>query len=153
MQFQKHLPNFLLNPLPHRRHHYANLSAATIAIGLLLYGCGENRISQCNKVVTAANKTKALVNPKETSGFTTLADNIDQIRTEVQAISIKDSQLKDLQIKLLSMYGDVSSSLKAQAKAIEAKDNKAQTKAKQDLETAAGKESDLVDSINTLCAK
>jgi hypothetical protein len=58
-----------------------------------------------------------------------------------------------LRRKLLSMYGDVSSSLKAQAKAVEAKDTNAQTKAKQDLETAAGKESDLVDSINTLCAK
>ncbi len=136
-----------------RSNRYNVLGMTALSMGLLLYGCGENRVVQCNKFVTVANKTKDLVAPKDAAGFTQLADKIDQIRTETQAIAVNDSQLKELQTKLLSMYGDVSSSLKAQAKAVEAKDTNAQTKAKQDLETAAGKESDLVDSINTLCAK
>jgi len=136
-----------------RLNRYNVLGMTALSMGLLLYGCGENRVVQCNKFVTVANKTKELVAPKDAAGFTQLADKIDQIRTETQAIAVKDSQLKELQTKLLSMYGDVSSALKAQAKAVEAKDTNAQTKAKQDLETAAGKESDLVDSINTLCAK
>ncbi|MCA6573579.1 MAG: hypothetical protein IM531_03680 [Pseudanabaena sp. M090S1SP1A06QC] len=136
-----------------RRNRYNVLGMTALSMGLLLYGCGENRVVQCNKFVTVANKTKDLVAPKDAAGFTQLADKIDQIRTETQSIAVNDSQLKELQTKLLSMYGDVSSSLKAQAKAVEAKDTNAQTKAKQDLETAAGKESDLVDSINTLCAK
>jgi septal ring factor EnvC (AmiA/AmiB activator) len=149
MQLQKsssHTPSSRLN-------RYNVLGMTALSMGLLLYGCGENRVTQCNKFVTVANKTKDLVAPKDAASFTQLADKIEQIRTETQAIAVKDSQLKDLQTKLLSMYGDVSSALKAQAKALEAKDTNAQTKAKQDLETAAGKESDLVDSINTLCAK
>ena len=136
-----------------RRNRYNVLGMTALSMGLLLYGCGENRVVQCNTFVTVANKTKDLVAPKDAAGFTQLADKIDQIRTETQAIAVKDSELKELQTKLLSMYGDVSSALKAQAKALESKDPNAQTKAKQDLETAAGKESDLVDSINTLCAK
>jgi hypothetical protein len=136
-----------------RLNRYTVHGIAALSMGLLLYGCGENRVTQCNKFVTVANKTKDLVAPKDAASFTQLADKIEQIRTETQAIAVKDSQLKDLQAKLLSIYGDVSSALKAQAKALEAKDTNAQTKAKQDLETAAGKESDLVDSINTLCAK
>ncbi|MFM7886281.1 MAG: hypothetical protein ACKPCM_06240 [Pseudanabaena sp.] len=149
MQFQKSS----FHTSSSRRNRYNVLSMTALSMGLLLYGCGENRVVQCNKFVTVANKTKDLVAPKDAAGFTQLAGKIDQIRTETQAIAVKDSQLKDLQTKLLSMYGDVSSALKAQAKALEAKDTNAQTKAKQDLETAAGKESDLVDSINTLCAK
>lgn len=149
MQLQKSSPHTLAN----RLNRYIVLGIAALSMGLLLYGCGENRVAQCNKFVTVANKTKDLVAPKDVAGFMQLADKIDQIRTEAQAIAVKDSQLKDLQTKLLSMYGDVSAALKTQAKAVEAKDTNAQTKAKQDLETAVGKEGDLVDSINTLCAK
>jgi len=149
MQFQK------LSPIhtAHRSNHYAVLSSITIAIGLLLFGCGESKVSQCNRVVTVANKTKTLVAPKDIAGFVPLAENIDQIRTEVQAISIQESKLKELQVQLLSMYGDVSQALKAQAKATESKDKSASDKAKQELETAAGKENDIVDRLNALCSK
>jgi ribosomal protein L12E/L44/L45/RPP1/RPP2 len=139
--------------LSNRFNRYAVLSATAMTMGLLLYGCGESKVAQCNKIVTVANKTKALATPKDVAGFIPLADNIDQIRVELQAIAVQDSKLKELQTQLLSMYGDVSLALKAQVKATEAKDTNAQTKAKQELETAAGKESDLVDSINALCAK
>jgi hypothetical protein len=149
MQFQKYVPN----SLPNRLNRHAALSATALAFGLLLYGCGENRISQCNKIVTVANKTKALVAPKDTSGFIPLADNIDQIRTELQAIAVQDSKLKELQGQLLGMYGDVSQALKSHAKATEAKDKSAVDKAKQELGTAAGKESDIVDRLNALCTK
>jgi len=139
--------------LASRLKRYTVLSTAVLSMGILIYGCGENRVVQCNKFVTVANKTKDLVAPKDAAGFTQLADKIDQIRTEAQAIAVQDSTLKELQTKLLSMYGDVSSALKAHAKSTEAKDTNAQSKAKQELDIAAGKESDLVDSINTLCAK
>lgn len=139
--------------LPNRFHRYAVLRATAMTMGLLLYGCGESKVAQCNKIVTVANKTKTLTAPKDVAGFNNLADSINQIRVELQAITVKNSQLKDSQTKLLSMYGDVSSALKAQAKATEAKDTAAQTKAKQELEAAASKESELVDTINSLCSK
>ncbi len=132
---------------------YALLSATALAIGLLLYGCGENKVSQCNKIVTVANKAKNLAVPKDITGFTQLAENIDQIRTELQAIAVQDSKLKELQVQLLGMYGDVSQALKSQVKATETKDKKAIDKAKQELTTAAGKESDIVDRLNDLCSK
>ena len=145
MRFQKHLLN--------RLNRYTALSATALTIGLVLYGCGENRISQCNKVVTVANKAKVLIAPKDVSGFVPLAENIDQIRVEVQAIAIQDSKLKEQQVMLLGMYGDVSQALKAQVKAIEAKDKNALDKARQELGTAAGKENDIADQLNTLCTK
>ena len=146
MQAQKLLIN-------HFRARSALFSATALSIGLLLYGCGENKISQCNKVVTVANKTKALTVPKDITGFVQLSENIDQIRIEVQEIAVQDPKLKELQTQLSGMYGDISTALKAQAKASEAKDSNALTKAKQELDTAAGKEGELVDRINALCAK
>ncbi len=150
MRFQKHLSNRLD---PNLLSRFTILKVIALVIGLLLHGCGENRVSQCNKIVTVANKTKALVAPKDPSGFIGFAENIDRIRTEVQAIAIQDSNLKEQQIQLLSMYADVSQALKGQAKAIETKDKNALEKAKQDLGTAAGKENELVDRINELCNK
>ena len=146
MQAQKLLIN-------HFRARSALFSATALSIGLLLYGCGENKIFQCNKVVTVANKTKALTVPKDITEFVQFSENIDQIRKEVQEIAVQDSKLKELQTQLSGMYSDVSTALKAQAKASEAKDINALTKAKQELNTAASKESELVDRINALCAK
>ena len=149
MQSQKYIPNSLPNPL----NRHAALSVTALAFGLLLYGCGENRVSQCNKFVTIANKSKTLITPKDISGLVPLAQNIDQIRNEAQAIAVQDSKLKELQVELLGMYGDVSQSLKAQAKATESKDKNAIDKAKLELTTAARKESDIVDRVNALCGK
>jgi gas vesicle protein len=137
--------------LPNRFNRYAFLSATAMTMGLLLYGCGESKVSQCNKIVTVANKAKALSIPKDTSGVDVLADNIDKIGTEIKTIAVQDSKLKELQTELFTMYGDISLALKAQVKATQSKDNNAVTKAKQELETATAKESDLVDRINALC--
>ncbi|MBD2178506.1 hypothetical protein H6F42_16435 [Pseudanabaena sp. FACHB-1998] len=149
MQLQK----ILSLSLPNSLKRYAVITAISMTIGLGLYGCGESKISQCNKVVTVANKTKALSAPQDISGLVPLAENIDQIRTEVQAIPVQEAKLKELQVQLLGMYGDASQALKAQAKATEAKDSNALTKAKQDLESAASKENDIADRLNALCAK
>ena len=149
MQSQKYIPNSLPNSL----NRYVALSVTALAFGVLLYGCGENRVSQCNKFVTIANKSKTLITPKDISGLVPLAQNIDQIRNEAQAIAVQDSKLKELQVELLGMYGDVSQSLKAQAKATESKDKNAIDKAKLELTTAARKESDIVDRVNALCGK
>ncbi len=137
--------------LLNRFNRYAFLSTTALTMGLLLYGCGESKVSQCNKIVTVANKAKALSIPKDISGFDALADNIDKIGTEVKAIAVQDSKLKESQTELLTMYGEVSLALKDQVKATQSKDNNAVTKAKQELETATAKESDLVDRINALC--
>jgi len=137
--------------LLNRFNRYAFLSATAVTMGLLLYGCGESKVSQCNKIVTVANKAKTLSSPKDISGFDALADNIDKIGTEVKAIAVQDSKLKESQTELLTMYGEVSLALKDQVKATQSKDNNAVTKAKQELETATAKESDLVDRINALC--
>jgi hypothetical protein len=137
--------------LPNLFNRYAFLGTTAITMGLLLYGCGENKISQCNKIVAIANKTKAVTVPQDLTGFNQFADGLDQIRTEIQTIAIQDSKLKELQTELIGMYADVSLALKAQSKAAELKDANAQNNAKQQLEIAAGKESELVDRINAIC--
>lgn len=134
-----------------RLNRFTVHSLAAIGLGLILYGCGENRVVQCNKVVTVANKTKELTAPKDASGFVPLADSLEQIRTEVQAIAVQDASLKEIQTQLTTMYGDVAIALKAQATALEAKDKEAVDKSKQDLATAASKENEIVDRLNALC--
>lgn len=153
MQLQTQFPKHLSDRLSTASKRRTALYAATLSLGIVLNGCGESKISQCNKVVTIANKTNALAIPKDITGFGAFADNIDQIRTEAQAIAVQDSKLKELQAQLVGIYGEASQALKGQVKATEAKDANAMTKAKQDLETASTKESEVVDQINALCSK
>ncbi|MBD2186928.1 hypothetical protein [Pseudanabaena mucicola] len=119
----------------------------------LLYGCGESKISQCNKIVSVANKAKELAVPKEMAGLVTSAEEIEKIRVEVQAIAVQDPKLKELQADMIGMYGDVSVAMQAQVKATEAKDANAQKKAKEDLDAAVSRESSVVDTVNALCSK
>ena len=153
MQLQTQFPKHLSDRLPTRLNRRAALGATALTFGLVLYGCGESKVSQCNKVVTIANKTAALAIPKDLAGFAPLAASIDQIRTEIQTIAVQDSKLKELQTQLLGVYGDTSQALKEQVKATQAKDTNAMNKAEQDLETASKKESEVVDQINALCSK
>ena len=139
MQLQTQFSKHLSDRLPTHLNRSAAFGAMALTIGLVLNCCGESKISQCNKVVTIANKTNALAVPKDLTGFDSFAENIDQIRTEVQAIAVQDSKLKELQTQLLGVYGDASQALKGQVKASEAKDANAMTKATQDLETASTK--------------
>lgn len=119
----------------------------------LLYGCGESRISQCNKIVSVANKAKELAVPKEVAGLATSAEEIEKIRVEVQAIAVQDPKLKELQADIIGMYGDVSVAMQAQVKATEAKDANALKKAKEDLDAAVSRESTVVEAVNALCSK
>jgi len=147
MQLQPSKSSVLNHYLKHNPVRYL----AMLSLGLLFYGCGENRIIQCNKLVTIANKVSTLSIPKDAAGFNQFADGLNQVRTEVQAISVQDATLKDLQAQLAAVYDTTSLSLKTQLKAKETKDIAAINQTQQDLEIAANKENEIVDQINSLC--
>ena len=127
------------------------LSAIGLMLSLGLYACGESKVSQCNKIVTVVSKFKDASLPKDLAGLNTVAANIDQSRVDIQALAIQDQNIKGVQELLAKIYDDASQAIKAQAKAIEAKDKSALAKAKQDLQAVAVKETELVDRFNGLC--
>ncbi len=127
------------------------LSVLGLTLSLGLYACGESKVSQCNKIVTVVSKFKDTDLPNDLDGLNTVATNIDQSRIDIQAIAIQDQNIKGLQELLVEVYNDSSQAIKAQAQALESKDTAALGKAKQDLQTAATKENELVDRFNTLC--
>lgn len=122
-----------------------------LSLGLLFYGCGENRVVQCNKLVTVANKVSTLPIPKDDAGSNQFADSLSQVRTEVQEISVQNVTLKELQTQLAAIYDTTALSLKTQLKAKETKNSEAVSQSMQDLETAARQEDEVVDQINNLC--
>jgi hypothetical protein len=130
---------------------YVMLSAIGLMLSLGLYACGESKVSQCNKIVTVVSKFKDASLPKDLAGLNTVAANIDQSRVDIQALAIQDQNIKGVQELLAKIYDDASQAIKAQAKAIEAKDKSALAKAKQDLQAVAVKETELVDRFNGLC--
>jgi hypothetical protein len=149
-QFQELCPDRLRSARLLPKRGYALVSIALIT-SILVASCGESRVSQCNKLTAIANKAVTLTAPSDTADLVPLADNIDQIKNEIQSIAIQENRLKDLQTQLVGMYSEVSLSLRAKAQGTTAKDANAVNKSIQDLAAATAKENTIVDEINGLC--
>jgi hypothetical protein len=136
----------------HFLNRYAAIFAVATVASLIFAGCGgDSKSVQCNLLITTANKIKATTPPKDITGFTELADRLDKIRTEVQTANVRDRQLKDLQTRLVSMYGDAAQALRARSKSFETKDSEAFKKAGLDIEAALKQESVIADEVNAYC--
>jgi hypothetical protein len=137
----------------------ATLSTVT-AIALLLTGCGESKISQCNKVIKVANQAASLgqqygkdsKTAKGSQGLTELATKIDQVGTEMKGLEIKDEKLQGFQGRFLKLYQDISKGLNDAATAINKKDIKSANRFFANLQKSSVEEGLIVKEINGYCS-
>jgi hypothetical protein len=130
------------------------------AIALLFTGCGESKISQCNKVIKVANQAASLgqqygKDPKAakgSQGLTELASKIDQVSTEMKGLEIKDEKLQGFQGRFLKLYQNISKGLNDAATAINKKDIKAANSFFTSLQKSSVEEGLIVKDINGYCA-
>ncbi|BAT52394.1 hypothetical protein NOS3756_13340 [Nostoc sp. NIES-3756] len=130
------------------------------AIALLLTGCGESKISQCNKVIKVANQAASLgqqygkdsKTAKGSQGLTELATKIDQVGTEMKGLEIKDEKLQGFQGRFLKLYQDISKGLNDAATAINKKDIKSANRFFVNLQKSSVEEGLIVKEINGYCS-
>ncbi len=131
------------------RIKYFPLAAIAIAISVLTYGCGESKVSQCNKLINVAGKSKSINVSKDKTVLNQAADSLDSIKTELQTVKLGDEKLKAFQTRFVNMYGETSLAVREVSKA---KDSAEFESANKTFQAAAEKEGPLVDEINKYCA-
>lgn len=135
------------------------LLSAAAAISLLFAGCGESKVSQCNKLVKVANQAVTVgqelgKNPQQNKGskaLTEAAGKVDKIANDLKAVEVKDEKLQGFQSRFLKLYQDTSTGMKNTAKAVDKKDIPGANRLLASLKKSASDESALVKEINTYC--
>lgn len=130
------------------------------AIALLFAGCGESKVTQCNKVIGVANKAATLgqqfgKDPKSSKGakgLTELAGKIDEINNEMKALTVKDEKIQGFQQRFLTLYQDISKGLNDAASAIDKKNIRDANRFLVGLQKSSVDESNIVKEINTYCS-
>lgn len=133
------------------------LSLAT-SIGLLMVGCGESKVSQCNKISTVVNKAANEAqnasksnNPDKVGELEKAANNIDQYAKELEAVKVKDDTLQRMQTRFIKMYRDTSQAGHSLVEAARKKDNRGVTTSLKSLSEATQVEGTLVSEFNQYC--
>jgi hypothetical protein len=129
------------------------LLVTAVLISFLAYGCGESRVTQCNKLNKIANRAKTLKPPKGAAGFNQLAEALDSIGLEMRALKLEDPKLKDFQIRFNNIYNESAEAAKNISQTFSDKKPAPEiAKIAKDVKSTSDREGSLIGEINKYCA-
>ncbi len=139
-------------------HRRAALLSTFTAVSFLVVGCGESKVTQCNKISAvvnrAATETQSIGksnNPDKIAELSKAANTVDQYAKELEGVQVKDDKLKGLQARFVKMYKDTSKSSRDLVAAAKVKNVPAVKTSLQSLQTATSQETTLVGEFNQYC--
>jgi hypothetical protein len=130
-------------------------------IALMLTGCGEGTMTQCNsigKITIAAEavgkelSAQSSKDPvKEAKLFAATAAKMWKLRQSMQNLSIQDKQLHDIQSRFVIVYQDYSKSLNQVARGFKTQDDRVFNQAITDVKSVKKKEDILATELSQYC--
>jgi DNA repair exonuclease SbcCD ATPase subunit len=143
-------------------HRSIALLGAFAVMSTLLSGCGESKVTQCNKLIGLANQATDEIKGLQQGGgdsaeqkkqqLEKIANSLDSYTQKAQGLSIQDEQLKAFQKQLIDLYQQTRDNSRALLTAVNTKDAKATNAALSKLIQGGGAEQTLIRSVNTYCA-
>lgn len=139
-------------------HRSAIILSIAVTSGWLSISCTDNRISECNQIVNVANQTvteakgitpKSLVSNPE--AMLKVANAMDKAAQLMEALEIRDAQIKTYQVGLVGMYRDTSKATKDFVGAFKQRNRPAAETALRSLKQATVNEPELVAGIKNYC--
>ena len=124
-----------------------------IALASIMSGCGESKISQCNRLVKILNQAKTIEIPQESVAQATAADSLDRLRDQAQAENLSDPKVKSLQVQIVEYLNEASQLLRQASKASSDRDLTLVTKNKLATQAFIDKEQPLLAQLNSYCAE
>jgi hypothetical protein len=128
-------------------------------IGALTVGCGESKVSQCNRLIEVANNAvtevqsvTSAVNPADPESLNQIAQTAQTAADNMTAIEVEDETLQGFQTRFIDMYTATSAASTKIYEALKAQDNATAQTALQELQTATAQEGPLVDEVNAYCS-
>lgn len=153
-----------------RIHQIEKWTLLVSLVSLLLVGCGESKVVQCNKLIGVINKGQAIastgINGNDPTAMNQLATNLEGLSQETKGVSVEDTQLKDFQTRFAQVYQTLGQASRTIANAMTtvkqtpsaganaAKLKQAQSDAQSATQTAlkaAQDENKLVTDLNNYC--
>ena len=150
---------------------YNVIASINLSVALLITGCNESKLAQCQRLITAMNQGTSLIEKNKGSQVTLslgLAKDLEDVTKKIERQNFQDSQLEDFKNQSVKNFKTFSTHINSAAKALgSAKTAEVSTsgkeqvrKAKKDIEISlkqvsdAAKESDiLAKQLNQYCSK
>jgi hypothetical protein len=131
----------------------SSLFLIAVVIAYSLVGCGQDKVAECNKLNLVINKGKAIPVPGNALEVGKMADSLDKIVGDLQAIALKDEKLKAFRDSFVKMYSNVSKKSRHLSTTAETKNRTEFDLAQVQVKAAVTPELSLVEEVNIYCAK
>jgi hypothetical protein len=131
---------------------YLSIFVVGICLSLLSYGCGESKVAQCNELVAIANKIHTIEISTDAEGLNNLANQLDQIKAEMQTAEISDRQLKEIQERLVDVYAQASQGERDSSAAKASGDPGLLERASEQIQDAITRSDAIATDVTTYCS-
>ncbi|MFM2064580.1 MAG: hypothetical protein RLZZ507_4251 [Cyanobacteriota bacterium] len=151
---------------------YTVIAPIGLSIALLMTGCSESKVSQCQKLVKVVNQGTSLIDNNKGEQVTTslqLSKDLQNVTKSIQELRLADPELQKFQSNFAKVFDNLSQAIATAGKALGAtKTAEASTsgrekirKARTDIDSSltaaaktAGKESDTFgNQLNHYCSQ
>ena len=151
---------------------YTLVAPLILSLALLMTGCGESKISQCQRLIKLVNQGTSLIENQKGLQVTTslkLSKDLQTVTQSIQALELTDPELQKYQTSFSKIFDNLSQAIAKAGKALGATKNAKASNAgrteiqnaRQDIEsvlttaaTTAGKQSDTFgNQLNKYCSQ
>jgi len=131
-----------------------------VASALLVWGCGENKLTQCEQIyriaqgVTQGSKNVSYTNEEELNEMKTWLETarmMERAANQIQALHINNISLIEHQNKLATVYHIYSQATYNAVQARESKDLSALKLARTDAQKAGEMQQEVIKELNAYC--
>ncbi|OUL23429.1 hypothetical protein BV378_21010 [Nostoc sp. RF31YmG] len=151
---------------------YNVIVPVSLSIALLMTGCNQNKVTQCQRLIQAVNEGNSLIDKNKGQQVITslqLSKDLEAVTKSIEDLNLQDPKLKQYQSRFAKVFRTLSQAIAKAAKALnvaktaEASESGREKlqKARTEIDTAltavsktAGKDSDkLVGELNKYCSQ
>ena len=131
----------------------------SLVLVMLITGCGESKISQCNQLIEMVNETEQTLgnitqsSPPDINALQDIADATNQAGTELKAISLRNNKLNQFKSRFLEFYSKISEDAQTIVNAHEEQNMPDAEAAYKRLEATFETQEPLVNDINAFCSE
>lgn len=151
---------------------YTVITPISLSIALIMTGCSESKISQCQRLIKVVNQGTSLIDNNKGKQVTTslkLSRDLQSATKSIEELKLIDPELQKFQSSFAKMFDNLSQAIAKAAKALDTtKTAEASSSGREKIQNArtdidsvltaaaknAGKESDVFgNQLNEYCSK
>lgn len=135
----------------------ATNAGIALILPLVIAGCGDSKVSQCNQLIEKVNATEQTLgnitqsSPPDINALQDIANATSKAQQDLETINLQGNKLNKLKNSFSEFYADISTEAQVIVNAYEAQNMRDAEEAYTRLETTFETQETLVEDINTFC--